>query len=194
MLLLAGLVFAVLTGAAAWAEWRLRHNGQPDPMQLWLDWFLLPFARVVCLLGFIALAGASLYGARGPGLAELLAEAPGRMDRLINWLFFTGLLLPAIPLLRRTPGLVLPLQGGTGVALVFTWLAATREVEPMLLPTPGLFLLLATMSALAMTCSHLLSQAVEDELLRQEVYDLLLLWLQLPLLVVYGQWLGRQLV
>lgn len=195
MLLLAGLVFAILTGAAAWAEWRLLHSERPQAMQLWLDWFLLPFARAVCLVGFIAVAGAALYGVRGPGLPELLAEAPGRMDRLINWLFFTGLLLPAVPLLRRTPGLVLPLQGGTGVALVFTWLAAAKDVEAVrLLPSPEMWLLLAALSALAIACSRLLTQGVQDELLRQEAYDLLLLWLQLPLLVAYGQWLGRQLL
>ncbi|PPE73856.1 hypothetical protein C3942_10665 [Solimonas fluminis] len=195
MLLLAALVFAGLSVATAWLEQALHRNTREEALRLWGEWFLLPLARVFCLMAFIVLAGASLYGLRDiPSPAELLAQAPGRTDRLITWLFFTGLLLPAVPLLRRVPGLVLPLQGGAGVALVFTWLAAAADFGgARLWPDLPTLLMLAALSGFAMACAHLLTQAVQDEVRRQEAYDLLLLWLQLPLLVAYGHWLGRQL-
>ncbi len=195
MILLAALVFAALSVATAWLEQVLHRRTRDQPLRIWQEWFLLPLARVFCLMAFILLSGAALYGLRGmPSPAELLDASPGRADRLITWLFFTGLLLPAIPLLRRAPGLILPLQGGAGVALVFTWLAAAAGLHgARLLPDLPTLLLLAALSGLAMACAHLLTQAVDDEVRRQEAYDLLLLWLQLPLLVVYGHWLGRQL-
>ncbi|HEY0916372.1 MAG TPA: hypothetical protein VGE22_15980 [Solimonas sp.] len=195
MLLLAALAFAVLSMGAAWLEQVLHQRTREEVLRLWIQWFLLPLARVFCLMSFIVLAGASLFGLPAmPSPAELLAQAPGRTDSLITWLFFTGLLLPAIPLLQRAPGLVLPLQGGAGVALLFTWMAAAVGFHgTRLLPDLPMLLMLAALSGFAMACAHLLTQAVSDEVRRQEAYDLLLLWLQLPLLVVYGHWLGNQL-
>ena len=195
MLLLAALVFAALSMATAWLEQFLHQRTREQVLRLWAEWFLLPLARTFCLMAFIVLAGASLYGLRAtPSPAELLAQAPDRANSLITWLFFTGLLLPAIPLLRRTPGLILPLQGGAGVALIFTWLATAMDFHGVrLLPDLPMLLMLAALSGFAMACAQLLTQAVTDEVRRQEAYDLLLLWLQLPPLVVYGHWLGRQL-
>lgn len=196
MLWLATLVFAGLTLALALLETHWRHAANVELFRLWGDRFALPLLRVFCLMAFIGCAYPALFGLRdAPSLWSLLEAGHGRFDRSINLLFFAGLLLPALPLLRRVPGLVLPLQGCLGVALLFGWLASARGLaELRRWPDAGTLLMLAAVSGLAMACASLLSRGVQDPLGRQDIYDLLLIWLQLPVLILYGHWLGRQLI
>jgi hypothetical protein len=161
----------------------------------WIEGFLLPLGRVFCLMLFVATSIPALFGdSGGPSFTRLLQVDGGRFNDLVNGLFFAGLFLPAIPLLRRLGGLILPLQGGVGVAMVFVWYCAAIGVErPSLWPVGGEWLRLIGASALAALFASALSLLVQNALGRQQIYSLLLIWLQLPVLLIYGQLLGARL-
>lgn len=194
MIALALLLFAAAGLALAWAEQRLHRHAFSALATAWLEHFLLPLVRAFALMLFLAAAYPALYGLReAPPLTSILFAADGRFDALLSVLFFAGLLLPSLPLLRRLPGLTLPLQGMAGIALLFGWLAQARGVDAHGWPEPGQWLLLAALAALASALAHLLTAAIEEPVQRQDARDLLLLWLQALPLLVYGQLLGARL-
>lgn len=194
MLWLATLIFIPLTLLMLWAEDRLL-RAREEILRQWSAQFALPLMRAFCLMAFIALAYPALFRLPdAPGFGALLAADSTRFDSLVNVLFFVGLLLPALPVLRRAPALVLPLQGAAGIALVGHWLAlAVGAGELALMPNSSTLVMMATLSGFAAGLAALLSRGVNDTVAQQEVFDLLLLWLQIPVLVVYGQLLGARL-
>lgn len=195
MTLAALLCFAVAGLALAWAEDRL-HRLELEPLAAaWVEHFLLPLGRVFSLMLFLLVAYPALFGVRSaPSLGTLLFGTAGRIDHLINVLFFAGLLLPSLPVLRRLPGLTLPLQGMAGTALLFTWLAqALGATHVRLLPDAGQALLLAALAALAVASARLLTITIEEPVVRQDAQDLILLWMQALPLLVYARMLGAQL-
>jgi len=189
------LVFFVGAGVALfWLEERLHHITRHGLAQVWVESFLLPLCRVFALMLLMLIAYPGLFGTfAAPPLGKIVFSVEGRFDHLINVLFLAGLLLPAIPGARKLAGVVLPLQGMAGVAMLFSWLAQSLNVQARLLPTLSQWLTLATLSAVAMLCAWLLTRAVDDPTRRHDLYDLLLLWLQAPVLLVYGRMLGSQL-
>lgn len=186
-------LIAAASVVARLEDWGHREDRAP-PFMAWFDGFLLPLGRVFALLLFIVLSYPALLDLeRAPRFSALLAGEPGRFDRLVNLLFFTGLFLPAIPVLRRLPGLLLPLQGMAGVALVAGWTAAALGREIVLWPSRPLWVLIALLAGMAWLLAHLLTIAVRDRVLQQDLGDLFVLIFQAPLLLIYGHWLGRQL-
>lgn len=193
-ILLAVLALVAMASIVARIEDWAHREERRESLMRWLENFLLPLGRVFALLLFIVLAYPTLLGLReAPGFGELLDAGHGRFDRLVNVLFFTGLLLPAIPVLRRLPGLLLPMQGMAGVALVAGWVAAAQGHALKVWPSPELWIVIAAAAGLASAVANLLTQAIDDRVLRQDLSDLLILVLQAPLLLIYGHWLGRQL-
>jgi hypothetical protein len=194
MLLLALILFAVAGVLLALAEDRAHRHVHSQLALAWLDGFALPLGRVFALMLFIACAYPALYGLRDlPSFATLLSLERGRFDHLLTALFVAGLLLPAIPLLRRALGLILPLQGMAGVALVGHWCAGALGTTLKLWPTPATWMALALAAVFAQLLAVLLTRTIDDPLLQEDARDLLLLWLQAPVLLVYGQYLGHQL-
>ncbi|MDP9141157.1 MAG: hypothetical protein M3O62_10235 [Pseudomonadota bacterium] len=198
MIVVALVFFAGAGVALFWLEERLHHITRSGLAQIWVESFLLPLCRVFALMLLMLLAYPDLFGAGPsgtalPSLGAIVFGVDGRFDHMINVLFLVGLLLPAIPGARKLAGVVMPLQGMAGVAMLFSWLAQTLDVQVRLLPTPAQWLTLATLSAIAMLCAWLLTRAVDDPTRRHDLYDLLLLWLQAPVLLVYGRMLGSQL-
>lgn len=195
MILAALLCFGAAGLGLAWAEDRL-HRRELVPLAVaWVEHFLLPLARVFALMLFLLVAYPALFGVGGaPPLSVILFGTAGRIDDLINVLFFAGLLLPALPVLRRLPGLTLPLQGMAGAALLFTWLAqGLGATQVRLLPDTGQALLLAALAALAAASARLLTITIEEPVVRQDAHDLVLLWMQALPLLVYARMLGAQL-
>ncbi|HEY0973628.1 MAG TPA: hypothetical protein VGE57_03970 [Solimonas sp.] len=193
MILLALLLFAGAGLLLAWAEDHAHRTARAPLALAWFDRFLLPLGRVVALLLFIVCAYPALYGLRArdvPGFLELLSAQPGRLDRLINLLFFVGLILPAIPSLGRRLAFVLPVQGMAGVALVATWLSTAQGLPLSPWPGMGNLVLLLAGAALAALAARFAITMIEQPVLRQDVYDLLVLWLQAPLLLLYGRMLA----
>lgn len=196
MILMALVLFAVAGLLLAWAEDRLQRRSRSPLAWNWFEQFLLPLGRVFALMLFIVCAYPALYGLNGreaPAFGALLAAGNGRLDRLINVLFFVGLLLPAIPGLRRWIAVLLPLQGMAGVALVASWLAAAQGVSLTLWPSAAVWSLLVIVAGLAALLARLMTALIDDPVLRQDAHDLLLLWLQAPLLLIYAMALGRAL-
>jgi hypothetical protein len=194
VIVVALVVFLGAGLALFWLEERLHHVTRSGLARIWVESFLLPLCRVFALMLLVLLAHPGLFGSvELPSLSAILFDVDGRFDHLISVLFLSGLLLPAIPGARKLAGLVLPLQGMAGVAMLFSWLAQALAVPVRLLPTPAQWLSLATLSAVAVLCAWLLTRAVDDPTRRHDLYDLLLLWLQAPVLLVYGRMLGNQL-
>lgn len=194
MILVALVLFAGAGLVLAWIEDRVQRRSRSALVQRWFEQFLLPLGRVFALMLFIVCAYPALYGLSGreaPSFASLLAAGNGRLDRLISILFLAGLLLPAIPGLRRWIAVVLPLQGMAGVALVASWLASTNGASLALWPRAAVWVLLAVAAGLAAMLARLLTTLIDDPVLRQDAHDLLLLWLQAPLLLIYGLSLGH---
>lgn len=194
MILIALAVFIALTLLMVWAEDRLL-RAREEILRQWAERLALPLMRGFCLMAFIALAYPALFRLPdAPGFAALMAADSTRFDSLVNVLFLAGLLLPGLPLLRRAPALVLPLQGAAGIAMVCSWLAQAVGVnEIALLPDSGTLLLMALLSGFAAGLASLFSRGLSDPFAQQELFDLLLMWLQVPVLVVYGQHLGARL-
>ncbi len=194
MILVALASFAGAAAALFWLEERLHQMTYSNLAQVSVESFLLPLCRVFALMLLMLLAYPSLFGHAGlPPLQDVVFGVDGRFDHLVNVLFLAGLLLPAIPGARKLAGLVLPLQGMVGVAMLFSWLAQALEINVRLLPSNGQWLTLAVLSAVAMLAAWMLTRAVEDPTRRQDLYDLLLLWLQAPTLLLYGRMLGQQI-
>ena len=193
MLLPALVVFAIAGALLAALEDRLHRRVHSRLGQAWVDGFVLPLGRVFALMAFNACAYPALYGLRGvPSFAALLQHGSGRFDHLLTLLFFAGVLLPAVAPLRRALSLVLPLQGMVGVAVVARWCAASVGVPVALWPSASTWVALALAAALAHLLALLLTRAIDDEVLREDARDLLLLWLQAPVLLIYGRFLGAQ--
>lgn len=195
MILAALLCFGAAGLGLAWSEDRLHRLELAPLAAAWVEHFLLPLGRVFSLMLFLFVAYPALFGARqAPPLGAILLGTDGRLDDLINVLFFAGLLLPALPVLRRLPGLTLPLQGMAGTALLFTWLAqALGATHVRLLPDAGQWLLLAALAGLAAASARLLTITIEEPVVRQDAHDLVLLWMQALPLLVYARMLGAQL-
>lgn len=195
MILVALLCFGAAGLALAWAEDRLHRRGLAPLASAWVEHFLLPLGRVFALMVFLLVAYPALFGARqAPALHTILFGTAGRVDDLINVLFFAGLLLPSVPVLRRLPGLTLPLQGMAGTALLFTWLAQALGMSSVdLVPDAGQWLLLAVLAALAAAAARLLTITIDEPVVRQDAHDLVLLWMQALPLLVYARMLGSQL-
>ncbi|HEY1076744.1 MAG TPA: hypothetical protein VGE51_08640 [Fontimonas sp.] len=194
MIVVALACFAGAACALFWLEERLHHMTYSDLAQAWVESFLLPLCRAFALMLLILLAYPGLFGRAGlPPLQQIVFGIDGRFDHLINVLFLAGLLLPALPGARKVAGLVLPLQGMAGVAMLFSWLAQALQITVHLLPSAAQWLTLGVLSAIAMLAAWLLTRAVDDLTRRQDLYDLLLLCLQAPTLLVYGRMLGSQI-
>lgn len=194
MLLIALLAFGLAGVALALAEDRVHRHVHSRMALAWFESFVLPLGRVFALMLFIGCAYPALYGlGTAPSFGALLRAEPGRFDHLLTVLFLAGLLLPAIPLLRHALGIVLPLQGMAGVALVANWCAAALQQPLALWPTLAVWTGLALAAIFAQLLAVLLTRAIDDPLLQEDARDLLLLWLQAPALLIYGQYLGHQL-
>lgn len=195
MILPALLAFGAAGFALAWAEDHLHRRSHAPFQTAWVDYFLLPLGRVFALALFVLLAYPQLFGRHdAPALRDILFGVQGRADRLITVLFLTGLLLPSLPGLRRMPGLTLPLQGMAGVALLFAWTAQALGADVSVFPASAQCLALGALGALAAGLARLMTAGVGEPVVRQDLQDLLLLWLQAPILLVYGRMLGAHLV
>lgn len=160
----------------------------------------LPLGRIFTLLVFIALAHPALFGLHeAPGVLELLRGGEHRMSHLINLAFLLSLLLPLLPLLGRLPGLVLPIQGLLAAAMLFHWLAQARGVDATLWPgwttAAAILVWLVLAQRLAARGADLLVDHWQADYGERErfYYDSLLLFFQIPALLLYTVGLGEQL-
>ncbi len=194
MIVVGLVIFGVAGAALAWIEDRIHRHTHSALIAAWAEYFALPLGRSFALMILIGASYPDLFGtSAAPPLFELLSAHKGGLDRMITVLFLTGLALPSLPVLRRMPGLTLPLQGMAGVALLFSWLAGAMQIDATWIPGTAQLLLLVILSGLGVIAARLLALCVKEPVVRQDLHDLLLLWLQAPLILIYARMLGSQL-
>lgn len=179
-----GLLFALVTIE----PWLLQHFAQPR----WAAWsvqhVMLPLARSACVLAFILLGYPAIFGlSEAPPLAAVL-QTDERWSHLLNLGFAASMLLPLLPTLERVPGAVLPLQGFLLLALLFRWISPGAAVS--LWPSTDAWAALALAALAPAIARFCLPDAIAHHEQRR---DALLIPLQLPPLMLYGQALGTQL-
>lgn len=200
-MLLACTAFAGLNLLLAKAELRFLAALHEHDITAWLaEHVYLPLGRICTILAFIALAYPALYGLReAPGVLALLQGGEHRLSHLINLAFLLSLLLPLLPLLGRLPGLVLPVQGLLAAAMLFHWLAQTRGIDATLWPgwatAAGIVVWLVLAQRLATRGADLLVDHWRTDSGERErlYYDSLLLFFQMPAILLYTVGLGEQL-
>lgn len=201
-MLLACLVFGVLNLLLMLVEQRLLIAASNAHITTgWLmERIYLPLARIACILIFIALAYPALFGfSEAPAIGTLLGGGERRTSSLINLTFILSLLLPFIPLLGRLPSLVLPLQSLLAAAMLFTWLGEAHGIEVSLWPgwfTLGSMLLWLVLGQwLALRLTYLIADqwTPQSDNSERSLYEMLILFFQLPAILLYTLALGRQL-
>jgi hypothetical protein len=202
-LALALLAYAVLSGAEAVASARL-HGAVEEGPGAWLwEHLYAPMLRAAILLAFLFIAYPALYGlSEAPPLLSVLFAGEGRFGHLLGVLFLLSLVLPLVPVAGALPGLVLPIQGMAGAALLFHWLAqAVGVTEPSYWPGAGVAALMLAVSLAAYWLAKWCVAALQGIATQWNVADLddlvfeaVLLLFQAPAIILYSASLGRQLV
>lgn len=198
------LIYGVVVMALEYFTARLHHAVQDVGFTAWtVEHVLLPWCRVLALLLFLLLAYPRLFGLEAaPPMPDLLWGRDGRVSTLINTAFVLSLLLPLTPLLGRLQGLVLPMQAIAMATLLFHWLILALNV-PAVSYWPGgdaaaVIMLLAPLTQqLARHVSHWIGCHVNRRYQREGfetlLYEGLLLFFQIPTVLIYTLTLGRQL-
>lgn len=198
------LLYGLLVTALEYFTARLHHAVRDVGITAWMvEHVLLPWCRVLALLIFLVLAHPVLFGLYGaPPLPDLLWAHDGRVSTLSNTAFVLSLLLPLAPLLGNLKGLVLPLQAIAMSTLLFHWLTLALGVDGVNYWPGGwtvltILFLAPLMQWLAQRVSHWLgghlNRAHNREGFEGLVYEGLLLFFQVPAVLIYTLALGRQL-
>lgn len=173
------------------------------PFCLGWDYFFAPLLRSTAIVLFIYLAYPALFGLQvAPTIEELMAIESAKTSSLLGIMFLIGLLLPVIPALNRHPEFVLPIQGAIAAAYVFSWLAHYLHITTAnIWPGFDMFVVMVLCSylghRLASRIGGNLGQTLDsrfetDGLTTVTQYTVELL-VQIPVILVYGYGLGRQL-
>ncbi len=195
-MLMAILVFLLLALGLIVLEQRLYDAAQASALLCWLtDHLYLPLMRAVVLLVFLFAAYPQLYGlSEAPPLWPLLAGGRHRIDQLLNALLLISLLLPLLPLFQRVAGATLALQGIFATALIATWVARESALDIRLVPDALLLLRMAAILIVARVVAGLLTRARPGTSARREmVFEAARMAAQIPVIVIYGHFLGAQL-
>lgn len=198
-------LYGLLVMALEYFTARLHHAVREVAFTAWVvEHVLLPWSRVLALWVFLLLAYPLLFGlADAPPMPDLLWSRDGRVSTLVNTAFVLSLLLPLAPLLGNLKGLVLPLQAIAMAALLFHWLTLALGIKgvnywPGGLATLTILLLAPLTQWLAHHVSHWLgghlNRVQNREGFESLVYEGLLLFFQVPAVLVYTLALGRQFV
>jgi len=197
-------IYGLLVMVLEYFTARLHHAVRDVGFTAWIvQHVLLPWSRVLALLVFLALAYPALFGlATAPPISDLLAARDGRMSTLINTAFVLSLLLPLTPLLGNIKGLVLPVQAIAMATLLFHWLTMALDVNtvsywPGWLAAMAILVLTPVTQSLAQHSAHWfgnhLNRINNREGFENLMYDGLLLFFQIPAVLIYTLALGQQL-
>lgn len=172
-------------------------------MQWSWDQIFSPLIRAILLVVFVYLAYPGLFGLRvAPSLFDLFASSDARLEPVIGTLFFVGFAASLIPGLGKHPALVLPLQGCLASGYFFFWLTAylgvtTASLWPGLDVFLGMLIVSYTGHRIAGHLGGFISTCLDGE--RETLdYDriavlVVALLVQIPLVLLFGFGLGRQL-
>lgn len=197
-------VYAALALAEPFLEAGLHRAFADNPALQWSwDRFFSPLLRALALVVFVYLAYPGLFGLRvAPAVVDLLTNSDAQLNAVIGNLFFIGFLASLIPGFSKYPEFILPLQGCLAAGYFFFWLTAYLGITTASL-WPGLDV------ALAMLIVSYTGHRIGGHLGRMigtwvdgrnatRGYDrvavhVVELLAQIPVVVLFGYGLGRQL-
>jgi hypothetical protein len=167
-------------------------------------WFLehigCPLIRVMILLIVVSQVYPAIDGQSGSLEFWRILGSGQQFRNIVNILFIAGLLLAFLPVVGH-PMCALPLQSMLTIALVFDAQYAAQTASLSLLPSIGVLLKIAAWMLLAWILTRELSIPLAHRLDRALVVsgtirlisDALYLLLQIPVMLIYGAYLARQL-
>lgn len=180
--------------------WLLRHAQEVDSTTWILEHVICPIVRILVLLVIVSQIYPAIDTTTGSLDFWRVLLRQGQFNDLINILFFTGLALAFVPLISH-PVIALPLQSLLTVAVVFHW--QHREILDSLSLFPPWVTLLKIVAY--MVFAYLITREAGIYLSRRIdawlhisgsirlVTDAIYLILQIPVILLYCGFLGRQL-
>ena len=191
-----GIVF--LLPLFDWLHRKLEHQALQWP---W-DHIGMPLVRTLLILLFITLAYPELFAVRdAPSINELLAMDDERGMRVVNIIFLLTLLIPLLPVIGSMESLVLPLQGMTASAVLFSWLAEMKNAAdvsyfPELMTIIFILVMAMLTHWFALHAASSIGEEI-DEKYRVEnsasfISKAMILIMQSPVILLYGISLGKQ--
>ncbi len=180
--------------------WLIYHARQVDSSVWILEHVVCPIIRIVVLLIVVAqVYPVTDVNSDSFEFWKMLGQK-GLFNDLLNILFFAGLLLSFIPLVSH-PVFALPIQSMLTIAVVFNWQYADAVFAPQLLPSLATVLKIFGWMLLAYfvtrESSIYLSRWIDRRLALDGsirlVSDAIYLALQIPVMLVYCNFLKQQL-
>jgi hypothetical protein len=194
------LTLAVVSAGSGLCFWLL-HKAREVHSSTWIpEHVLCPVIRILVLLFVVSLVY-PVNDANSIGLEFWqVLQQQGQFNKLLNILFFAGLLLAFLPLVSH-PVFALPIQSVLSIALVFNWQYAAVVANLQLLPSVATTLKIVGYMLLA----YLLTRESSIHLSRwldhrfhikgsiRLVSDAIYLVLQIPVMLIYCGFLRQQL-
>jgi len=197
-------VMAITVGGVALGSgacfWMLNRARETDTTVWILEHIICPIIRLLVLMVIVS----QMYPAVNPGSDSLdFWRVLGQQDQfadLLNILFFTGLALAFIPVVNHAV-IALPLQSMLGIAMVFRW-QYQDEINNIVL-LPSLFTVVKIVAF--MILAYLVTREASIRLSRWFdrrynvsgsigiVADAIYLLLQIPVILIYCEFLRQQL-
>jgi len=195
------IIFACLTiiSSTSLCFYLLRKTSDVDSTVWILEHIFCPIIRILTLLIIVSL----VYPIISPDTTAanfwrvLIQEQ--NINHVINILFFGSLFLAFIPVVGH-PAFALPMQSCLSIALVFNWQYSNNAIQfiPPTINIIKIVLYLIAAYFITTRSSILLSRWVDKKLLISGsirlLSDSIYLVLQIPVMLVYCDFLGRQLL
>ncbi|MCP4769224.1 MAG: hypothetical protein GY875_23575 [Gammaproteobacteria bacterium] len=187
-------------GGTVLCFWLIYHAHKVDSPVWILEQVVCPIIRIVVLLIVVAQVYPVIdVNSNSVEFWKMLGQE-GLFNDLLNILFFAGLLLSFIPLVNH-PVFALPIQSMLTIALVFNWQYTDAVFAPQLLPSPATALKIFGWMLLAYyvtrESSIYLSRWIDRRLALDGsirlVSDAIYLVLQIPVMLIYCNFLKQQL-
>ena len=180
--------------------WLIYHAREVDSPVWILEQVVCPIIRIVVLLIVVAQVYPVIdVNSNSVEFWKMLGQK-GLFNDLLNILFVAGLLLSFIPLVNH-PVFALPIQSMLTIAVVFNWQYADAAFAPQLLPSLATALKIFGWMLLAYfvtrESSIYLSRRIDRRLALDGsirlVSDAIYLVLQIPVMLIYCNFLKQQL-
>lgn len=202
-LLLACMVHAAMTVLGLMLlEWLIHHSSHRFLIDT-VEHVVEPLYRAFILVLFIFIAYPVIYGIEyATPITALLADGENRTDYLINLVFLSSLVLPALPGIGKWTELILPVQGILCAMMVFSWLAQSMNIDKYgYWPGTDSVLMIVILALVTHWLTVKVGRHVGDRLdarfnvtgFEELIGQSVILFMQAPAILVYSLGLGRQL-
>lgn len=187
------LIALPITLAAEW--WLLEKIDSPQISRYLIEHAAVPLLRIWLIWLFILSAYPTLFGWEFAPTLQAIYNAGFQLGDLINALFLIGLLIPLLPMVHRLPSIVVPLQALIACHWLLYWAIRTTGETASIWPDRGMIITFVLISMIGHFVADQLSKRASPRLnnIRTEIYDLILLIVQLPAILIYANDLGSKI-